>query len=128
MQVLQGSTIEHEQLQIIGFDDHAHPDFLGEALPQLNLRQDLFSVLLFHRPLGLNHSAAHGIDLQLAGHTHNGQIKPFNLLVRLQFKFLKGLYKEGNTHLYVNEGTGTWGPPMRLGSRSEVTLFRISPC
>ena len=63
----------------------------------------------------------------LSGHTHNGQVIPFNLVVRRVFPRTVGLFREGGTHLYVSPGTGTWGPVMRLGSRGEVTLFDIHP-
>ncbi len=126
VEVLRGRYVDAHGLQIIGFDDHSNPDFLRDALPALNLNRQRYALLLFHRPLGLEHAAANGIDLQISGHTHNGQIVPFNLLVRSQFKYLKGLHKNNATHLYVNEGTGTWGPVMRLGTRSEITHFEIT--
>ena len=69
----------------------------------------------------------HGIDLMLSGHTHNGQIFPFNLLVKQQFKRIAGLYIEKDARLYVSSGTGTWGPLMRLGSMNEITLFDLLP-
>ncbi|BDZ69689.1 hypothetical protein GCM10025861_02060 [Methanobacterium petrolearium] len=66
-----------------------------------------------------------GIDLQLSGHTHNGQMIPFNVLVKLMFPYMTGLYEYKGTKLYVSQGTGTWGPPMRLGSRCEITLITL---
>ena len=75
----------------------------------------------------LEAAARHGIDLKISGHTHNGQIVPFNLLVDRVYRYTQGLYRPGQAVLYVNEGTGTWGPTLRLGSRSEITLFRLSP-
>ena len=65
--------------------------------------------------------------LMISGHTHNGQIVPFNLVVSRFFKRTVGLFRAGLTHLYVSPGTGTWGPVMRLGSRGEVTLYDIQP-
>ena len=124
--VLRGETARFREVQIIGFDDQSDPDFLARALPATDIDPEAFSLLLYHRPHGLAHAASNGIDLMLSGHTHNGQIKPFNWLVRMQFKHFRGLYREGDTQLYVNEGTGTWGPKMRLGTRSEITLFEIS--
>ena len=63
----------------------------------------------------------------ISGHTHNGQIVPFNLVVKNVFEQIVGLFTDGDTTLYVSPGTGTWGPVMRLGSRGEVTLFEILP-
>ena len=127
VQILRGAVVNHDEIQVLGFDDHSAPDFLRSALAELEIAPDRFSLLLFHRPLGLQHAADHGIDLQISGHTHNGQIKPFHWLVKTQFDYLKGMHHERDTRLYVNEGTGTWGPVMRLGTRSEITSFRIVP-
>jgi predicted MPP superfamily phosphohydrolase len=69
----------------------------------------------------------HGVDLMLSGHTHNGQIFPFNYLVRQQFARIKGLYQSESAYLYVNSGTGTWGPLMRLGTRNEISCFDLVP-
>jgi uncharacterized protein len=79
------------------------------------------AVLLSHQPKIAAEAAKLGIDLVLAGHTHGGQIWPFSALVRLQQPYLRGLYRvSAGTQIYVSDGTGTWGPPMRLGTHSEV--------
>ena len=67
------------------------------------------------------------IDLELAGHTHSGQIFPFNFVVKLFYPRFRGLYTSEDRAVYVSSGTGTWGPPMRLGTQSEITLFRLFP-
>jgi predicted MPP superfamily phosphohydrolase len=82
---------------------------------------------LYHRPRGLEAAANAGVDLMISGHTHNGQIVPFNFVVRRVFERAVGLFSEGLTQLYVSPGTGTWGPIMRLGSRGEITLFEVQP-
>ncbi|MFO8016789.1 MAG: metallophosphoesterase [Candidatus Woesearchaeota archaeon] len=82
------------------------------------------AVLLRHTPAGMKETEKAGFRLQLSGHTHNGQIFPFNLIVKLFFPKVKGLYRIGRLMLYTSPGTGTWGPYMRLGSRNEITLFR----
>ncbi|MCP4830151.1 MAG: metallophosphoesterase, partial [Proteobacteria bacterium] len=81
----------------------------------------------YHRPWGLGAAAEAGVDLMISGHTHNGQIVPFNLVVKRVFKRSIGLFRQGTTHLYVSPGTGTWGPIMRLGSRGEITLYKVQP-
>jgi hypothetical protein len=78
-------------------------------------------VLLYHRPARFKEAAAKGIDLQLSGHTHAGQIPPMDLLVWLIYKYPAGLYRLGQSHIYTSPGTGTWGPPMRFLSHSEMT-------
>ena len=67
------------------------------------------------------------IDLQLAGHTHSGQIVPFNFLVKSRYPIFRGLYTSGERAISVSSGTGTWGPPMRLGTHSELTVIRLLP-
>lgn len=84
-----------------------------------------FTLLLQHLPTGLEEAQAHGVDLQLSGHTHDGQLFPFRWLVRLMFRHLAGLHRQGDTLLYVSRGTGTWGPPMRVLSPPEITLFEL---
>ena len=69
--------------------------------------------------------AGYGVDLQLSGHTHGGQIFPFGLLVRLAVPFVAGLYERGGSRLYVSRGTGFWGPPMRLAAPAEITRIRL---
>ncbi len=96
-------------------------------LDLLDINQQAFVLLLYHRPKGLEAAAAAGVDLMLSGHTHNGQIVPFNLIVKRVFDRIKGMYHLNQTRLYVSQGTGTWGPVMRVGTRSEITLFELSP-
>ena len=127
VEVLRNRTLEEDDLQFIGIDDHDSPQQVARVLPFLDVRQDLYSILLYHRPHGLGDAQRHGVDLKLSGHTHAGQIVPFHLAVNRVFEYRKGLYKLGDTYLYVNEGTGTWGPTLRLGTRSEITMFELSP-
>jgi uncharacterized protein len=78
-------------------------------------------VLLAHQPRTVMDATRFGVDLQLSGHTHGGQIWPFGALVRLQQRFLSGLGRQGDTIIYVSRGTGYWGPPMRLLAPAEIT-------
>ena len=82
-----------------------------------------FTILMNHQPLGFDIAARHGIGLMLSGHLHNGQIWPFNYVLRLFYPYLKGLHENAGAFLNVSTGTGTWGPPMRLGSRSEIVFL-----
>jgi predicted MPP superfamily phosphohydrolase len=83
-------------------------------------------VLLAHQPKQVTHAVAAGIDLQLSGHTHGGQIWPFNLLVRLEQPVVSGLSRHGDrTQLYTSRGTGFWGPPFRVFAPSEITLLTL---
>ncbi|MGW0858846.1 metallophosphoesterase [Streptomyces sp. NPDC002690] len=81
-------------------------------------------LLLAHQPKFIDRAAAHGVDLQLSGHTHGGQIWPFHHLVRLDQPALAGLSHHGaRTFLYTSRGTGFWGPPFRVFAPSEITLL-----
>lgn len=82
-------------------------------------------VLLSHRPQTAEEASAHGVDLQLSGHTHGGQFFPFNLLIKFFQPIVAGLHKVGATWLYVNRGTGYWGPPSRLGVHGEITVVTL---
>jgi predicted MPP superfamily phosphohydrolase len=99
------------------------PD-LGRALAGRDPSREV--VLLAHQPKSAREASRHGVGLVLSGHTHGGQIWPFSYLVRLQQPFLKGLHQVGVTQVYVSQGTGLWGPPMRLGTSSEITRITLS--
>jgi len=82
-------------------------------------------VALSHRPDEFSIFSSKGITLQLSGHTHWGQIPPFNLFIRFVHTFPKGFAKINESMLYVSKGTGVWGPPMRLFGRSEIVTFTL---
>ena len=126
--VMRNAAIDFsDEIQILGIDDADRPTQVREQLNGLEVDPNRYSILLYHRPVGLEDAAAAGVDLMVSGHTHNGQIFPFRILVQWMFKYMKGLYQHRRTHLYVSQGTGTWGPVMRIGTRSEITLFELSP-
>ncbi len=97
---------------------------LDSALAGLDPQKPI--VLLNHQPLGFDQAVARGVDLQLSGHTHAGQIPPLDLVVRFYFKYSWGLYRHENAFIHTSCGSSTWGPPMRLFSRSEMTVIRFS--
>lgn len=84
-------------------------------------------ILLAHQPkFALEVQSSHRVDLILSGHTHGGQIFPFRFLVKLEQPYLAGLYQHSpTTQIYVNRGTGFWGPPMRILARAEITYFEF---
>ncbi len=82
-------------------------------------------VLLAHQPVMLEQAVAAGVDLQLSGHTHGGQLWPFDYVIRLDQPAVEGLSRHGDTQLYVTRGAGYWGPPVRVGARPEVTVVEL---
>lgn len=125
--LLRGQALTLGQLQIIGIDDADNPDQVGDSLPGITLSDHHYRILLYHRPDGWQAARQAGIDLMLAGHTHGGQIWPFNYVVKRRFGHLSGLFSQDGQHLYVSPGTGCWGPIMRLGTRSEMTVINLVP-
>jgi predicted MPP superfamily phosphohydrolase len=82
-------------------------------------------VLLAHQPVMVEQARAAGVDLQLSGHTHGGQLWPFDYVIRLDQPAVQGLSRYGDTQLYVTAGAGYWGPPMRVGATPEVTVVEL---
>ncbi|MFC1771507.1 metallophosphoesterase [Candidatus Margulisiibacteriota bacterium] len=117
-------------INIVGFDDLTAKRFepnkkIEESDILKGVSQDTFTLLLKHSP-HIDKKSLGLFDLQLSGHTHNGQIFPFNLLVKLFFRHIQGLIKlSAGSQLYISRGTGTWGPPMRFLASPEVTLIEI---
>ena len=82
-------------------------------------------IVIDQQPLEQDRVVALGADLLVSGHTHQGQLWPFKILTKLIYKIEDGLVQKGNTHLYVSPGYGTWGPPVRIGNRPEIAVFRL---
>jgi predicted MPP superfamily phosphohydrolase len=115
-----------DSYDLAGVDDFAGRHFgkgrganLGQALAGRDDRREV--VLLAHQPRAVVEAEAAGVGLQISGHTHGGQIWPFNYFVRFQQPVTSGLQRFGRSLIYVSNGTGYWGPPMRLGSPAEIT-------
>ncbi|MCF8479245.1 MAG: metallophosphoesterase [Rhodospirillum sp.] len=88
--------------------------------------EGLLRILLAHQPRSAEAASAVGADLQLSGHTHGGQIWPWNYAVRMQQPLTAGLHRWGSMWVYVSRGTGYWGPPKRFGAPSEITLITLT--
>jgi len=82
-------------------------------------------IVMNHQPFNLQEAADSKVDLHLSGHTHNGQLWPFNYLTEAIFELSWGLLKKGNTNFYVSSGFGSWGPTVRIGNRPEVVVFKL---
>jgi len=104
----------------------AGPDHVSDPLRALQgAPKDAVKLLLAHQPASYEAAHAAGFDLQLSGHTHAGQFFPWNLVVMAAQRYYKGLNRHGRMWVYVNRGTGYWGPPLRFLVPSEVTLLRL---
>lgn len=110
---------------LVGVDDHLARYFGadGEDLDRAFEGRDPSRpcVLLAHNPIVFDRAAGRGVDLQLSGHTHGGQIWPFGYVVRFACPYLAGPYRKGESQLYVSRGTGFWGPPLRFLAPAEIT-------
>jgi predicted MPP superfamily phosphohydrolase len=83
-------------------------------------------VLLAHQPVMIHEAVEHGVDLQLSGHTHGGQLWPGNYIAELANPTVAGLERYGDTQLYVTRGAGAWGPPVRVGAPSDITIVTLA--
>jgi len=128
VEILRNRIADFRGVQIVGVDaplrDGEKSNSVVGTLPIDRARP---SILMYHVPVGIDEAVKAGINLQLSGHTHNGQLFPFTLFAKLLYPQVKGLYTINGMHLYVSPGTGTWGPPMRIGSSNEVTLINLVP-
>lgn len=82
-------------------------------------------ILMDHQPFHLEEAEANGIDLQLSGHTHRGQMWPFNYVTNMVYEWDYGYLVKGSTHIYVSSGVGTWGPPIRIAADPEIVNLRM---
>jgi predicted MPP superfamily phosphohydrolase len=105
-----------------GMRNHRREPLSG-LVAKTNPNQPLF--LLDHEPVNLNDAKQNGIDLQFSGHTHLGQIFPVSLLVKKMYETAYGYTQRGNTQYYITSGIGLWGPPLRIGTNSEIVVFNI---
>ncbi|MBN1849243.1 MAG: metallophosphoesterase [Deltaproteobacteria bacterium] len=105
------------------FAGHPSPD-AEKAL--LGAKQHPVKILLAHQPRSILDAAKAGFDLQISGHTHGGQFFPWIYIVKKAHPYTSNLHKHGKTWIYVSHGAGYWGPPIRLGVPSEITLIRLA--
>jgi len=127
--VLDNEKVEVDGLQVIGvhYRDAVNPEPYRKLLRDMRLDRGRSSVLLLHAPVRLPVSEEEGISLQLSGHTHGGQIFPWTLIAkRVWRKFNHGLQRFGSLQVLTTYGTGTWGPPLRLGTRPEIVLITFA--
>ena len=128
LRVLQNERVEVDGLDLAGVNDlaggsYGHgPDF-GKALGDRDSSRPV--VLLAHQPVQAEQAAGFGVDLQLSGHTHGGQMVPFNLIVALEQPLISGLGTVSGVPVYVTNGAGFWGPPVRVGAPPQVSVVEL---
>ncbi|MFD5425007.1 metallophosphoesterase [Streptomyces sp. NPDC127084] len=126
---LRNARVELAGFDLAGVDDVAGesegkgPDFVRALGDRDRSRA---SVLLAHQPVVIHDAVRHGVDLQLSGHTHGGQLWPGNLIADAANPTLAGLESYGDTQLYVSRGAGAWGPPVRVGAPSDITVVELA--
>ncbi len=128
LRVLHNELIDLEGLQLIGVHDSeaSDPVQLREILQRVQVDRGKPSILMAHQPDNLAVAEEEGISLQVSGHTHGGQFWPWSWAVsRVHGRFAYGLNQQGNLLVHTCSGTGTWGPPLRVGTRSEIVLLRF---
>ncbi len=130
IKVLRNESITiADTLQIIGLDDDTARQFGSQAPdPDALIKacdQNKPIILLYHQPLLFDELVQKGVDLQLSGHTHAGQIPPMDLLVWLYYKYPSGLFEKDGAYIYTTSGTGIWGPDMRFLSKNEIVHITL---
>lgn len=127
IKVLRNDFFKFRGINFLGIDFGI--DSVEKRFNQIKKRSGFdeksYKILLCHEPSNLKYFSEQNIDLMLSGHTHNGQIFPFNFIVKLVYNPIIGLSSFNNMSLYISQGTGTWGPRMRLGSKNEITLINL---
>lgn len=123
-------TIGDSNILFAGVTDLSGGGFLeshisSPAASIANAPQCDVKILLAHQPKSVHEASPLGFDLQISGHTHGGQFFPWNFAAALAQPYISGLHDHEGTWIYVSKGTGYWGPPVRLGSRSEITVFTL---
>lgn len=115
---------------LAGRDDYSKKSFTKQKRMELNElfqghNNNLPLIMMDHQPFKLKEAANYPIDLQLSGHTHHGQLFPFQLITKAIYEISMGYGKIKNTHLYVSGGYGIWGPPIRTVSRPEIIIINL---
>lgn len=137
--VLENEVTQWGELQIIGLtfmladgesaSPHAKPNGpnIKKTLGSMSIAKEKPTVLMHHGPDGVEYANKAGVDLYLAGHTHAGQLWPATYVAKWMFNYNRGLYDYKGTKIYVCQGTGTFGPPMRVGTISELAIINLKP-
>ena len=139
IEVLENRVVQWNDIQIVGLN-HMIPDenfaktlgikniyTIKSILSKLTIINHKPSILLHHSPDGIKYANQSGVDLYLSGHTHAGQLFPIKYIAKMMFSYNQGLHQYKDTKLIVSQGVGTFGPPMRIGTQSEIIVLNLTP-
>ncbi len=126
--LLRDSAATIGGMAIVGRDDRTsrHRKSVGQLMQGVNAARD-YVILLDHQPFRLEQAEQGGVDLQLSGHTHRGQVWPLNWVTRAMYECDYGSHRRGKTDYYVSSGMGIWGGKFRIGTSSEYAVITITP-
>ncbi|MCX6150489.1 MAG: metallophosphoesterase [Ignavibacteriales bacterium] len=132
IKMLRDTSVKiNNSFYLVGREDRSINQFAHKKRKELKeimlgVDKTLPVVMMDHQPFGLNEAVENGVDLQISGHTHHGQLWPFNYITEMVYEVSWGYKKKGNTHFYVSSGFGGWGPPIRLGNRPEIVNIKLN--
>ena len=128
VRVLNNEKTDIDGLQLVGvhYRESSHAELFRPILQKAAIDPTRASILLAHAPHLLEIPESEGISLQLSGHTHGGQFLPFTWITsRIYGRYVHGLQRFGAMQVFTSWGTGTWGPPMRLGTNPQIVLLKF---
>lgn len=129
--MLRDTSIKiNNSFYLVGREDKSINQFAGKKRKELkeimsDIDKNLPVIMMDHQPFGLNEAEENGVDLQLSGHTHHGQLWPANYITEMIYEVSWGYKKKGNTNIYVSSGFGGWGPPIRTGNSPEIVNIKL---
>jgi predicted MPP superfamily phosphohydrolase len=131
IKILRDSFTEINGVYIVGREDRSIKQFSGKRRKPLDeimagIDKSKPVILMDHQPVKLAEAEENGVDLQLSGHTHHGQLWPFNFITKKVYELSRGYKLKGRTHYYVSCGAGSWGPPIRTGNRPEILYIELA--
>lgn len=131
VRVLRDETVKiADSFYLVGREDRVKPRFTGERRQSVaelltHVDKSLPIIMMDHQPIRLSEAQENGVDLQVSGHTHYGQLWPFNFIIQRIYEVPWGYRQKGDTHIYVSSGAATWGPPVRTVNRAEIVEIRV---
>ena len=127
IRLLRDEILLMDDLAIVGRDDRTNPHRKSVKALTANIDHSKYIILLDHQPYHLERTEAAGVDFQLSGHTHYGQVWPISWITNSIYECAYGPHQRGNTHYYVSSGIGIWGGKFRIGTNSEYVVATLKP-